>query len=405
VKQNKTAFNKAMSFVYASIDQVYGMTKPQRKFLSWVVEKWVMLPVRHNFLNLFRYGEGHYSEKSIRHQFSRRMNFPGWFDSAFGKLRQKECIAAFDPSYIRKSGKKTYGKGHFWSGKDQRAKPGLEIGCLALVDVADGTAYSMEAVQTPAHRKEKLMNNYVDIIGKNSKRILHYTRYLAVDGYFMRKSFMEPVMAMGLEMITRMRPDANLQYLYHGPQKQGRGRKRSNGGKVDVKHIDKRRWKRCYEDDHIEAFELIVRCVTLKRRVKVVYLKQKKTGGYTILLSTDVDLKGETIITYYSLRFQIEFLIRDAKQYAGLEECQAISETKLYNHFNLSLMTVSLMKYTCWASLPNKKQVSFSMRSIRTWFYNKHLTEFIFSNLGLELKSNKIRKLYSRCLNIGTMAA
>jgi len=405
VKQNKTAFNKAMSFVYASIDQVCGMTKPQRKFLCWVIEKWIMLPVRHNFLNLFRYGDGGYSEKSIRHQFSRRMNFLGWFDSAFGSLQHKACIGAFDPSYIPKSGKKTYGKGHFWSGKDQRAKPGLEIGCLALVDVADGTAYSLEAVQTPAHRKDKLMDHYVGIIGKNSKQLLSYTRYLAVDGYFMRKSFVEPVVAMGLEVITRMRPDANLQYIYQGPQKKGRGRKRSNGGKVNVKQIDKRRWKRCYEDDHIIAFELVVKCVSLKRKVKVVYLKHKKGSGYTILLSTDLDLAGETIINYYSLRFQIEFLIRDAKQYTGLEECQAISEAKLYNHFNLSLMTVSLMKYTCWASLPNKKQVPFSMRSIRTCFYNKYLTEFIFSNLGLELKSNKIRRLYSKCLNIGSIAA
>jgi hypothetical protein len=405
VKQHHTTFNKAIGFIHASIDQVCGMTKPQRKFLCWIFEKWVMLPVRHNFLNLFRYGDGRYSEKSIRHQFSRKINFMGWFNSAFGRLKNKECIAAFDPSYIPKSGKKTYGKGRFWSGKDQRAKPGLEIGCLALVDVADETAYSMEAVQTPADRKEKLMSHYVNLIRKRSEQILKYTDYLTVDGYFMKKTFIEPVLGMGLQIITRMRPDANLQYIYNGPQKQGRGRKRTNGGKVNVKNIDKRRWKRCYEDDHMEVFELIVKCVTLKRKVKVVYLKYKKGNGYTILLSTDMHLKGEMIIKYYSLRFQIEFLIRDAKQYTGLEECQAISETKLYNHFNLSLMTVSLMKFTCWASLPNKDQVPFSMRSIRTWFYNKHLTETIFSNLGIELNCNKIRKLYTKCLSIGSMAA
>jgi len=52
-------------------------------------------------------------------------------------------------------------------------------------------------------------------------------------------------------------------------------------------------------------------------------------------------MEASKIIRYYSLRFQIEFLIRDAKQYMGLEECQAVSETKLYNHFNFSLMTVS----------------------------------------------------------------
>ncbi len=68
-------------------------------------EKWVMLPVRHNFLNIYRYGNGGYSEKSIRHQFSRKINFPGWFQTAMGSLKKKECIAAFDPSYIRASSK------------------------------------------------------------------------------------------------------------------------------------------------------------------------------------------------------------------------------------------------------------------------------------------------------------
>ena len=111
------------------------------------------------------------------------------------------------------------------------------------------------------------------------------------------------------------------------------------------------------------------------------------------------------MIEYYQLRFQIEFLIRDAKQHTGLEECQARSEIKLYNHFNMSMMAVSLMKYRCWATLPDKSKLPFSMRSIKTWFYNKYLTETIFSNLGLELNNNKLKRLYNQCLNIGAMAA
>ena len=94
-------------------------------------------------------------EKSIGHQFSRKINFPGWFETAMSSLK-KECIAAFDPSYINKSGKKTYGKDWFWSGKDQQTKPGLEIRCLALVDVADDAAYSIEAVQTPSRYERKV---------------------------------------------------------------------------------------------------------------------------------------------------------------------------------------------------------------------------------------------------------
>src|SRR5215210_9529022 len=159
-------------------------------------------------------------------------------------------------------------------------------------------------------------------------------------------------------------------FLTSRAQKTGRGRKKLYAGKVDVKNIDKSKWKSCYEDEHLQGFELKVWCVSLKRIVKAVYVEFKDRKAYTILLSTDTEQKGAKIIRYYQLRFQIEFLIRDAKQYTGLEECQARTETKLYNHFNMSLMTVSLIKLTCWASLTNKEQVPFSMCNIKIYFYN-----------------------------------
>lgn len=363
-----------------------------------------MLPVRHNFLNLFRYADSQYCERSIREQFSRKISFLGWFESAFSKLKGKECIAVFDPSYISKSGKKTYGKGKFWSGKDQQVKDGLEIGCLALTDVADATAYSMEAVQTPSDTQSKLMEHYVGVINKRIKEILSYTSYLAVDGYFMKKSFIEPLTAVGLNIITKMRPDANLRYLFTGKQKPGRGRKKLYEGKVDVKNMDKGKFKKCYDAVEQTGYELSVWCVALKQVVKIVYVESKNRQTYAILLSTDTQLPGATIIRYYQLRFQIEFLIRDAKQHTGLQECQARSETKLYNHFNMALMTVSVMKLTCWASLEAKQELAFSMRSIKTWFYNKFLTETIFTNLALDLNCQKNKRIYLNCLNIGQMA-
>ncbi|NLR63310.1 hypothetical protein HGH92_03240 [Chitinophaga varians] len=62
------------------------------------------------------------------------------FDRALGSLKQKDCTAAFDPGYIPKNGKKTFGKGRFWSSKDSRARAGLKIGRLVLIDVKDSTA-------------------------------------------------------------------------------------------------------------------------------------------------------------------------------------------------------------------------------------------------------------------------
>ncbi len=174
----------------------------------------------------------------------------------------------------------------------------------------------------------------------------------------MKKNFIEPLTKVGLNIITKMRPDANLRYLDTGKQKAGRGRRKMYEGKVDVKNIDKGKWNKCYDDEDLTGYELKVWCVALKQVVKVVYVTSKNRQGYAILLSTDTQMEGAKILRYYQLRFQIEFLIRDAKQHAGLEECQARSETKPYNHFNMSLMTVSLMKLTCWASLEAKQGYS-----------------------------------------------
>jgi hypothetical protein len=45
VRQKQTTFDKALGFISASIEEVKEITKPQKKFLQWLFEKWVMLRV------------------------------------------------------------------------------------------------------------------------------------------------------------------------------------------------------------------------------------------------------------------------------------------------------------------------------------------------------------------------
>ena len=69
-----------------------------------------------------------------------------------------------------------------------------------------------------------------------------------------------------------------------------------------------------------------------------------KTGkrAHVVLFSSDLDLTAEQIIDFYSLRFQIEFNFRDAKQYWGLEDFMNVTETAVANAANLSLFMVNL---------------------------------------------------------------
>jgi hypothetical protein len=400
LKQFTTALNKATGFICTSINKLSGVNKPCRQFFSWLFERWWMVPVRYNFLNLSRYGG--YSEKTIRNQFSHKFPFVNLFHELFAPLKKKHCIAAFDPTYINKSGESTYGTGLFWSGTNNQVKKGMEAGCLALIDREDHTAYSLEVVQTPA-ATENLMDHYAQAIISRKEDIQAYTDVLTVDGYFMKEGFINAMHNIGLKVITKARHDSNMRYLYKGPQHKGPGRKKVFDGKVKWNSIDKRRWKVCFEDEDSIAYELVLWSVSLKRKVKTLYVCHKEKKSYAILISTDTALKGTRVLQYYQLRFQIEFLIRDAKTYAGLEHCQARSEEKLYNHFNMAMLSVSAIKWLVWTRMPDKEQRPFSMRSIKTYFINKYLAETIFSKLGLELSCKKIKKVYDDCLSIGSM--
>jgi len=78
--------------------------------------------------------------------------------------------------------------------------------------------------------------------------------------------------------------------------------------------------------------------------VVIITESELKTGAFASvnLFSSDLELSYEKIIDFYSLRFQIEFNFRDAKQYWGLEDFMNVKEVPLTNALNLSLFMVNI---------------------------------------------------------------
>ena len=403
----KTQSN-ALRVVEATLRKVTEVKKPVSKFIIHIMELWLGMNCRYVFTNMERWGS--MTEKSYRHGFKK---FFDWFNFNIHLLRQyggKEIIAVFDPSYISKSGKQTYGLGMFWSGTRQRALKGIEIGCLAFVDVAAGTALHGEAVQTPSPKdlKEKgktLINHYVEVIEKHISDLLSVTRYLAVDGYFMKKEFINPLLKEGLHIVTKARSDANLMYIFKGKQKTGKGRKKLYDGKIDIKNIDKRRLPCCYSDEQMKVYAGVVYCVLLKRTVLAAFIYYGEKQKPEIIICTDTDMAEMTMCKYYGLRFQIEFLIRDAKQHTGLEDCMARDEQKLHSHFNIAMTTVSIAKAAYHLSVPTEQRGSFSMADIKMKYMNQLITKRIFSNLALDMSCSKIKRIYNQCLKFGRLRA
>jgi IS4 transposase len=85
----------------------------------------------------------------------------------------------------------------------------------------------------------------------------------------------------------------------------------------------------------------------LKRNIRLAYLLNRSNRNkprFVVLFSTDVEQDPTEIYKLYTLRFEIEFLFRDVKQFTGLADCQARDSVKLEFHFNASFTALNLAK-------------------------------------------------------------
>ena len=81
---------------------------------------------------------------------------------------------------------------------------------MGAIDVVDGTAYHLLAKQTSPDKIKSRMSQYVLMIRDAAARLLAISRYVVVDGYFMKSTFIEPLQKEGFKVITKMRSDGNL---------------------------------------------------------------------------------------------------------------------------------------------------------------------------------------------------
>src|SRR4029434_9894801 len=123
--------------------------QPQRKFLATLFITILVLRGRVNFRNLSRYCD--YSEPLIAAQFRELVDCTDFHQRVLRTALdpRSELVSAHDASFIPKSGKQTFGLGHFFNGCTSRAERGLEISTLAVVDVTRRCALTLAVSQTP----------------------------------------------------------------------------------------------------------------------------------------------------------------------------------------------------------------------------------------------------------------
>jgi hypothetical protein len=367
------------------------INKWQLEFLLHNFQHQCRIRGRHNFTNMARYST--VNEKTYRDNYGKEFDFVKFNYELIKENFGKNKIIAFDPSYISKSGKKTPGGGYFWSGCAGMAKWGLEIGGFAVVDIDENTALHYVADQTLGVAEySSLLAYYAALVCRRAEDILKVSKYLVVDAYFSRNPFISKVCEENIEIISRLRDDANLMYPYLGPHPKRRGRKCRFQGKFDARNLDESYFSCCLiqkdegKNENYALYEATLYSISLKRDIRVVvqqhFDEQNNIKKHKIFFSTDTSLSGIDIFLFYKSRFQIEFLYRDAKQFTGLEHCQSRSETKLDFHFNTALTTVSLAKVAYYLNVSEEQRGTFSMADVKTQCINEKILELIISQCG-----------------------
>ena len=319
-----------------------------------------------------------------------------------------DCIIAFDPSYVSKSGKSTPGVGYFWSGCAGKAKWGLEIGGIGAIDLVNHTAFHLEAVQTVGKLDNmSLLDHYAQVLIDRKDDLFCISNHLVADAYFSKEPFVTSMCNTGFEVISRLRNDADLRYLFKGEQRGGKGRPKQYSGKIYYKDLDKDYFENIETTEDQQIYHAEVNSKSLKRNLNlvIVYTRKADVWSHKLYFSTDLNLSGKQILRYYRLRFQIEFIYRDGKQHTGFNDCQARSENKLNFHFNTALTAVNIAKITHWLTIQKQDRGAFSIADVKTIYHNKLLLDIFIEAFAINTNSKKNQNKIRQLTNVGTRAA
>lgn len=396
-----------MIFIDTIIGSFGGLGKPGRRFLSTLFSTIFSMRGRVNFANLSRYAG--FCERTISRQFRNPMEWLKFHSHVIeecGRQALGEMIASMDASFIPKAGKKTFGLGKFWCGTRQQALKGLEISVITITSLALNTAFTLSAVQTePGLDGESLIDCYIKQLKAAASEILKRTRYLVCDGAYSKFKFVDAVVALGLVHIGRLREDANMQYLYQGPSKQGRGRKKKYDGKYDSTDLSKWTLVGTVEDGKVAVYSMVLHHMSLKRNIRVVALLYDPKKKPILLFATDTEIEPMKLYQYYVSRFQIEFVFRDAKQHLGLNHCQSRNKKALDFHFNAVLAALNIAKADLLSQGFLAKDIPFSLQDYKIEQANLFMVNRIISILGIDPELVLNHPVYEELINFGRMSA
>ncbi len=302
-------------------------------------------------------------------------------------------ILAGDETVVTKSGKKTYGLDRFFSSLYGKTVPGLSFFTFSLISTKHRISFPLmtqqmihseektsaedltsleQSIKDKSKNKPKIKNNrgrpkgsknknkedielspYLCFVQDMLKKIMQLVGsdillvYVVFDGAFGSNGALQMAKQCGLHLISKLHRNSALYFPYAGKYS-GRGKRRKYGDRVNYINIPKEYLRETTREKSIQTevyqMTLLHKLFAQQLNVVIIIKTNLKTHArsHVILFSSDLSLPYGKLIDYYSLRFQIEFNFRDAKQYWGLEDFMNVKETPVTNAVNLAFFMVNI---------------------------------------------------------------
>ncbi len=368
-----------------------SVSKTTMRQLSRIILAMIAMTGRVTMLGLSRWTEKGGSYRSVQRFFYTAIPWAQVFGAFFCAHlfdRQDTYLLAGDESVVTKAGKQTHGVDYFFSNLQKRAVPGLSFFTLSLVSIQQRRSYPIcveQQIRTEAEKAESLakkqakqakpagtkrkpgrpkgsrnknkadvvLNPELQHIQKMLQGLLNtiqgtlHLTYLVLDGHFGNHPAYHMVRQCQLHLISKLRYDAALFFAYTGP-KPKRGPTPRLGEQLDVHKIPDQYLKETKVENGFETrtYQIQLLHQDFPDPLNVVILLRTnlatRAWANVILFSSDLELSYDKLIDYYSLRFQIEFNFRDAKQFWGLEDFMNVTQTAVTNAANLALFMVDV---------------------------------------------------------------
>jgi len=215
-------------------------------------------------------------------------------------------------------------------------------------------------------------------------------KYVLGDGAYGNKTCCLIVRQFNLHLISKLNRNTGL-YLPYAGKYSGNGRPRKYGDKLDYKNLADQYLVSDAVEGGVQTKIYQINKVwtkTMPYLINVVIITktmvESNTTSRVVLFSTDLELEALQLIKFYSLRFQIEFNFRDAKQYFGLADFKNIKKQQVQNAVGLALFMDNISLILIEQAKEKWQEEDISIQDLKAYYRAENYLNFILNTLELE---------------------